>query len=513
MDVRDTLTSRWQQAALHILNDSRNELYISMRYLDLALSGLRFQIQTELPAIGTDGSVLFAHPKILADLYEKDRRLVNRTYLHIVLHCLLRHLFKNPPENTALWDLSCDIAVESVIDSMHVRPVRTGISALRRNWYDRLSKWQDQCFKSPVPTAERIYRVLSSHSLTDFEKTSLWREFHIDDHSLWPYMTKNAPEPAGPDLPPLFQDQTQKNDGTLKASDNQKIRDLKNRWQEISEKTQTRMETFDREISQGNGDLLDQVQVENRERYDYKKFLRQFAVIREEIQTDPDTFDMIFYTYGLSLYGNMPLMEFQEQKEVHRIQDFVIVIDVSMSTRGDLVRSFLEQTYNVLTEQESYLRKVHIHILQCDEQVREDRRILSRSDLDEYMKSFSLRGGGGTDFRPAFARVRELLDQGEFSWLKGMIYFTDGMGIYPQQAPSWETAFVFMEEDIRERKRRLPPEERGSVGAVPPWAIRLIIPEEELVQPETSFRTDYRFVEDTQPDRSYYEELRSDLLW
>ena len=65
---------------------------------------------------------------------------------------------------------------------------------------------------------------------------------------------------------------------------------------------------------------------------------------------DPDSFDYVFYSYGLSLYGNMPLIEPQEVKEVYRIQEFVIVIDVSMSCSGELVRTVPgTDQYQVLT--------------------------------------------------------------------------------------------------------------------------------------------------------------------
>ena len=55
------------------------------------------------------------------------------------------------------------------------------------------------------------------------------------------------------------------------------------------------MEARSTETSQNEEDsgLLEQVQVENRERYDYKAFLRKFAVMKEEMQVDPDSFDYI----------------------------------------------------------------------------------------------------------------------------------------------------------------------------------------------------------------------------
>lgn len=446
----NSITEQFEAISLRILQNSRTELYMNMRYLDLALSGLKFQITTELWGIGTDGYFLFVHPKVLADLYEEDRRLVNRVYLHNVYHCLFRHLLKRGYGDAQLWRISCDIAVEALVDSMNARSVRMGASRFRRNWYDRLKK------ELKVLTAEGIYRTLIKMRLSPFDLKQLEDNFCIDDHSLWP---KEEP-PGKPPTPQMEM--------------------LQNKWQDISEKTQTEMESFSKEASQGSGDLLDEMKVENRERYDYRAFLRKFAVMREEMQVNPDTFDYVFYSFGLSMYGNMPLIEYQEFKEVHKIQEFVIVIDVSLSTSGELVKTFLEQTYSVLTESESFFKKVNIRILQCDEQVRSDKKITSQEELKEYMEHFELTGNGGTDFRPAFEYVDQLIEQKQFHNLKGLIYFTDGYGVYPKKRPIYDTAFVFMEEDF-------------SDALVPPWAIKLVIEREDLEE-QTRQRADYQFI-------------------
>ena len=67
-----------------------------------------------------------------------------------------------------------------------------------------------------------------------------------------------------------------------------------------------------------------------------------------------DSFDPIYYNLGLELYGNMPLIEPLETKEMKKIEDFVIVLDTSMSCNGSLIRRFLEETYSVLSESESF---------------------------------------------------------------------------------------------------------------------------------------------------------------
>lgn len=45
-------------------------------------------------------------------------------------------------------------------------------------------------------------------------------------------------------------------------------------------------------------------------------------------------------------------------------------------------------------------------------------KITSREELQDYMDSLELYGDGGTDFRPAFAYVEELMEKREFENLK-----------------------------------------------------------------------------------------------
>lgn len=445
------ISRKFETVGREILTSAKNELYLNMRFLDLSLSAFDYVMNGNTYGIGTDGFSIYFDPQYLVDLYRIDRTRINRVYLHNVFHCIFRHLLKQGTREKRLWDLCCDIAAEHLIDSLQHRSIRFPRSAFRANCYGQLEK------KLRVLTAEKLYLHFTKEPLKEYELRKLEKEFRLDDHSFWP-------------KPPEKQD-----------SPNPVIEQLNDRWQEISEKMRTELETFSREASNGESSLAEELAVENRERYDYKAFLRRFAVLREEMQVDPDSFDYVFYYYGLSLYGNMPLIEPQEFQEVHKIEEFVIVIDTSMSCSGELVKTFLEQTYEVLSETESFFRKIHIRILQCDEQVRSDVRISNQEELHSYMEHFQIIGNGGTDFRPAFSYVQELVDKKEFLHLKGLIYFTDGYGIFPKKRPPFETAFVFMEEDYTD-------------VSVPPWAMKLIIEKEELSE-ASSLRLDYELIE------------------
>ena len=163
----------------------------------------------------------------------------------------------------------------------------------------------------------------------------------------------------------------------------------------------------------------------------------------------------------------MPLIEPLEYKEQKRIKEFVIAIDTSGSVVGEEVQEFVQKTYNILKSTESFFEKINLHIIQCDAVIQEVAKITNQSEFDEYIEKMKIRGLGGTDFRPVFKYVNELILKKEFTNLKGLVYFTDGYGIFPEQKPSYETVFVFVNEEYEN------PE-------VPPWAIKLVLSKEEI---------------------------------
>ena len=428
-------TKNLSQIGLEILQATRNELYMNMPYMDVVLCGLDFQpAGTTTLSIATDGVTLYYDGNYLAERYLRGRIVCNRMYLHVLLHCMLRHLAKKRGKIPELWDLACDIAVESVLDGMEYPCLNAGHSPAKQKMYGELRAGM------PVLTAEGIYRHLLRKDYEPYRIAQLQRTFLVDDHGLW-------------DMP------QQDNDDRSEQQDDD--------WKDRAEKTRTAMETVMAGQATGGEAVLEQVKVAVRDDVDYRAFLRRFAVPREVLAVDGDAFDYTYYTYGLRIFGNMPLVEYPETKEEKRIEDFVIAIDTSMSTSGELVRQCLSCTYAILRSTETFTRKVNIYIIQCDDQIRKETAIHELDDLRRYMDEFDLIGGSATDFRPVFARVNELQGAGAFTSLRGVIYFTDGMGIYPQKRPPYDAAFVLMDE---------PP----AMFKVPPWAIKLVLGEEGL---------------------------------
>ena len=239
-------------------------------------------------------------------------------------------------------------------------------------------------------------------------------------------------------------------------------------WEEIAKQIEMNLSTFSKEWGDEAATLMANLQMSNRKRYDYTDFLRKFMVVNEEMQLNMDEFDTIFYTFGMDMYGNMPFIEPLEYKETQRIHDFAIIIDTSESVRGDLVRKFIEHTFDILKSSEDYSSTVNVHLIQADAKVQQDTKISNLRDVDKVMQNFVIRGMGGTDFRPAIDYVEMLRYRGEFDDLRGVLYFTDGFGQFPEKAPDYDVAFVFIDDEEKE----IPP--------VPPWAIKVTIDENLL---------------------------------
>ena len=417
-----------------VLSVVRSELYMDFRFLDMALSALQPTADERCGVLATNGQILCYQPSALLRLYEQNPKYLNRLVLHTVLHCVFRHLWIKGRRDTQLWHLACDIAVENVIDNLGKKSVQRPLTYIRQQAYAAIAA------DGKIVAAAPAYRWLIKQTIG--VQKQLAREFYADDHRLWPKDAQDPPQQMPTPSP-------------------QKT------WQKIGERMQTELELRDKQAGDDADALKQQVKAANRSRRSYRDFLRRFCVMREEVRLDLDEFDLNFYTYGLSLYGDMPLIEPLETRESKKVEELALVIDTSYSTSGELVRAFFAETYTLLKAKDNFFHRMNLHLIQADNAVKQDILIRNEDELIHVMNHFELRGGGGTDFRPAFEYVNSLCAEKKFSNLRGLLYFTDGMGTYPAKRPQYETAFLFLGEKFDDAN-------------VPPWAMKVVLEEEEF---------------------------------
>lgn len=139
-----------------ILNSVRTELYLSMRFMGPALGSLGFAMDLSTRTVGTDAVYIRFNPTYLLQTYIERPEILNRTYMHMLMHCLFRHMFSaKQHEDAQLWDLCCDIAVESVVDSMDYPTILRVTSDFRQEWYEKAGKGSFSAYSGK--TVPRFY--------------------------------------------------------------------------------------------------------------------------------------------------------------------------------------------------------------------------------------------------------------------------------------------------------------------------------------------------------------------
>ncbi len=488
------------ELARSVLKVSRNTLAIHLRFMDMAISRLRWVSIPEavarnpalLPLVGTalatEGTAILYDPVALCKMYVSEKNSGPRAYLHLLLHGVFRHFYANANVDQNLWDLACDMAVEGVINDLNLPAVMTSGVPNQQAELKRIAPKVKNLL-----TAEKIYAYLRTNPPKDKEFARLKQLFSPDDHAIWYAKQQRSAVAAmaqdadnddgngekqqkatgvgGGNQPNQTEDdgESQFDQIADSARTQAMMEEISKAWQTIAERMQTDLETFSKKQGDMAGGMMQNLLAVNREKYDYTSFLKKFAVMGEAMRINDDEFDYVFYTYGMNLFPEkrMPLIEPLEYKDMKRIREFVIAIDTSGSVQGKQVQAFLQKTYNILQSTESFFSRVNVHIIQCDADIQEDVKITSREEFDQYMKTMTIKGLGGTDFRPVFARVDEMIRDKEFANLKGLIYFTDGYGSFPERMPKYKTAFVFVEEGYE-------------VPEVPVWAMKLVLTKEEM---------------------------------
>ena len=438
-----------EELAADVLELSRGRLLVNLRYMDVALTFLDREVY--YGSFSADGRVLYYDPAFVLRTYRESKEKLTRTYLHLVLHCVFCHPFVGPDVERRLWDLACDMACESVICELDLPCTRSDDDGRRRDMLRKIRR------ETGFLTAEKIYSLLRKGELAAADTSDKLKQledlFMADEHSAW-YKREEQP----PAVQAVMSGETYPEYDDMSTE---------SEWKEIAGQIEMEIETFAKVRGKFASSLIQNLRAVNRERYDYTEFLRKFAAINETVKVSDDEFDYIYYNYGLQHYHKMPLIEPLEYREDNKIKDFVIAIDTSGSVAGEEVQTFLQKTYNILKSRESFHNRINVHIVQCDAQIQFDEVITSSEDFDRYLDTMEIRGLGGTDFRPVFDYVDRLLRDGKFSDLKGLIYFTDGLGIYPPSRPAYKTAFVFVESGY-------------NVPEVPVWAMKVVLRPEEL---------------------------------
>jgi len=115
------------------------------------------------------------------------------------------------------------------------------------------------------------------------------------------------------------------------------------------------------------------------------------------------------------------------------IGNVVVAVDTSGSIGANCLKQFAAELNKI-----SHLVN-EITVMSCDAAVQE---VVKINKFSNFLNKLQFKGGGGTDFRPVFAKVKELHSAPEL-----LIYLTDTYGTFPDKQPGYPVLWCITDEN------------------------------------------------------------------
>lgn len=339
-------------------------------------------------------------------------RGVEESLLHALAHCLLGHVFLPEAEDAPAWAraLACDYQA-----ALLARACAPEWCALSRS-----GRFHELCRRFGEEMDVRaLARAMARDGYVLENRAALEAELALDSHRLW---------------------------GVARDMDRARTACGGEGAEQIWRRELRALRGGSGALARGReaGGYCERMTLDSAGGQDFARVLRRYAELRENPREDFDSFQPVWYLYGMERLDGAPLIEPMEYREERRIGALAIAIDTSGSCVRGLTRRFLELTRDILFDRALFFPRFKLYILQCDAKLRREDRIVSLAEFQRYIDDLTVIGGGGTDFRPAIARIDQLVATGELRGLKGVLYFSDGRGVFPEKPPDYEVTFVFL---------------------------------------------------------------------
>ncbi len=188
---------------------------------------------------------------------------------------------------------------------------------------------------------------------------------------------------------------------------------------------------------------------------DYKDLLRKLFKCRETSVEDDSSMDRMLYSYGLSVYDDVLLVEPDPEPENDSIlKNLAIAIDTSGSCSGETVSVFVRELAGMVRDMARMGVTGRVTIYQCDADIKDVKVVEDLNFLEDVISKMTIKGGGGTDFRPVFKALDREIKEGRD--VTGLLYLTDGVGAYPDSQPDYPVYFVLEQSSYQNNSTLIP---------------------------------------------------------
>ena len=374
----------------------------------------------------TDGERLFYQPEYLLGFYEgRQFATVEKRLMHLYLHGILGHfsrrdLYEDARLIDSIMDYQAWYIEYCLKDHEPEWLLPPGVKELMRGWGDKLPGMSlgeiYRQAKLEKPLEEALYKSLGGSG------------FGVsDDHGFW-----NRPQ--------IFM-QIQKVNVSKKwvewsekifGGEGRNLVEIAGQLSGLTEKNE--------KYGTSSGQTEAEVEGAGAAKRTYLELLEQFIKCKESGKESMDWFDRNLYCYGMRTYGNVALLEPEEDREQKMLQTLYIALDTSGSCSGQIMERFVRELRGMLLEISGEITFENIILLQCDTEIHGEKRFQWANQL-RLEKQYPVFGFGGTSFQPVFTRIEQLRKEKNLE-PDCLIYFTDGYGEYPEKQPEYPVIFI-----------------------------------------------------------------------
>lgn len=390
------------ELAERIMKHIRREAVSKYAYLEKPIYHLSLCAADRVRCLGANYKTLYYNPEDVTEMFDKAPEKLISALVHAVLHCMLLHPSICTGKNE-LFDNAADIMVNAMLEN---ESIASDVQQWRSECRTLMSDHDCSC------AAELYNKALTDKKLKKQMNRILSKQ-SLDDHSVWHIA---ADDPSGAE----GGDEAARSD-----------------WKQLLAEAEA---MSGRIYGTGSGNIFAPIKPPDRfSRFSYDEYIRRFAKT-EIADEDPETIDMLLYTTSMEMYGDIPIVEWNEIREYCDPSDIIIAIDMSGSCAGETAASFLRQVYTLFDEMK-IRSNVNIHTVFFDTSIIEETVIRNKHDADRFISEYTPFGFGGTDFKCVFDYADNFSRKANGKRLKGLFFFSDACGFFPDKKKDYPTTF------------------------------------------------------------------------
>lgn len=364
---------------LELMQRARAQLLIQDRFYGTLCMHLELIEDKTCPTAWTDGNVIGFNPDFILTLSDTDRIFL---FKHEVWHPILDHHLRRGDRNPIIWNIAGDRVIHQ-----HFRH-QENMELIKGAQYDPSDKGLNT-----EMVYEKVYKEVQQQGQNGQGKGN------------------------GPGIS-IGEVRDLKGSGSDDKPTSSEKAMAEGKWVEALERAV-------KEAEQGRGNIpnfaRELLEAKKKPKINWKEVLRRF------VQENMDNSDYSWMKPNKKyMASDMYLPSLAISKD--EIDNIIMAVDTSGSMRKDQLDQVVDELSLILEE---YKTKVTVFLI--DTQVH---KVLEFTNDDLPIKIEAI-GRGGTDFRPAFEKIKELeLEPTCF------LYYTDGDGYFPSVEPEYPVLWV-----------------------------------------------------------------------